>query len=84
VRLEGRRSNRAAIGARVTVEAGGLTMTREVVSSSGRSSQNQLAAHFGLGARSEVDAVTVRWPSGAVQRVERVAAGVVEIVEPET
>ena len=83
VRLEGRQSNRAAIGARVTVEAGGLTMTREISSSSGRSSQNQLGAHFGLGDASEADSVVIRWPNGAVQRLDRVAPGVVAILEPE-
>jgi hypothetical protein len=82
VRLTGTRSNRAAIGARVTVTAGGLTMTREISSSSGRSSQNGFAAHFGLGSAAGADAVEIRWPSGAVERLENVAAGAVEVLEP--
>jgi hypothetical protein len=83
VRLAGRQSNRAGIGARVTVTAGGLTMTREVSSSSGRSSQNQLAPHFGLGAASVAERLEVRWPSGTVQVLEGVPAGVVDVQEPD-
>ena len=83
VRLVGRRSNRAGIGARVVVIAGALTMTREVSSSSGRSSQNQLAPHFGLGSAGAADRVEVRWPSGAVQALESIPAGVIELEEPE-
>ncbi len=83
VRLTGTTGNRSAIGARVTVTAGDLTMTREISSSSGRSSQNQLAAHFGLGGATTVDAVEIRWPDGAVQRLESVAPGIVEVREPE-
>ena len=81
MRLVGTRSNRAAIGARVTVRAGALTMTREVQSASGRSSQNQLAVHFGLG-EAQTASVEIRWPGGAVQLVENVPPGTVEIVEP--
>lgn len=83
VRLTGRASNRAAIGARVTVAVGDLTMTREICSSSGRSSQNQLSAHFGLGTASEADSVDIRWPNGTVEHVERVTAGTLEVLEPE-
>jgi hypothetical protein len=80
VRLVGSESNRAAIGARVTVRAGDLTQIREIASSSGRSSQNQLAAHFGLGDATSAS-VEIRWPSGAVQTVEGVPPGTIEVVE---
>jgi hypothetical protein len=82
VRLAGSGGNRAAIGARVTVEAGALTMTREVGSSSGRSSQNGIAAHFGLGDAPSARSVEIRWPSGVVQTLEGVPAGTVEVLEP--
>lgn len=82
VRLRGRESNRAAIGARVFASIGGMTLMREVSSSSGRSSQNQLAPHFGLGVSGVVDRLEVRWPSGRVQVLEGVAAGVVVVEEP--
>ncbi len=83
VRLVGANGNRGAIGARVIVVVGSVTMTREVSSSSGRSSQSQLATHFGLGLATGADRVEVRWPSGAVTRLGAVLSGLVEIVEPE-
>ncbi len=59
---DGVRSNRSAIGARVTVEAGGLTQQREVASARGYLSQSETVLTFGLGGTTKVDRVTVRWP----------------------
>lgn len=67
-RLEGVASNRSAIGAWVTVTAGGTTQLREV--KAGRSHNGMgstLVQHFGLAANDSVDSVTVRWPSGTTQ-----------------
>jgi hypothetical protein len=83
VRLVGRASNRAAIGARVVATAGGVRMTREVQSSSGRSSQGQLAVHFGLGAAGAAD-LEIVWPSGIRQTIGGVGAGSVTLQEPES
>ncbi len=59
-------SNRSAIGARVTVTAGGVTQTQEVGAGYGHyAAQNELTLHFGLGAACDIDAVTVRWPDAA-------------------
>jgi enediyne biosynthesis protein E4 len=80
LRLVGRESNRAAIGARVVARTGDLRMTREVASSSGRSSQGQLAAHFGLGASESAD-LEIRWPSGLVQTLVGVPAGFLTVEE---
>lgn len=56
-------SNRAAIGARVTVKAGGVTQTRDVEGGHGHyGAQDDLSLLFGLGAACEAD-VTVRWPN---------------------
>ena len=67
VRLEGGAgTNRAAIGARVTVTAGGVTQTQEVGGGHGHyGSQNDLVLHFGLGAGCEAQ-VEVRWPDAAL------------------
>ena len=82
VRLRGTVSNRDAIGARVIATTeGNLRMTREITSSSGRSSQNQTAAFFGLGSDTMVRSVEVRWPSGRTTRLDEVQAGVVDVVE---
>jgi hypothetical protein len=63
-RLEGAKSNRSAIGARVEIEAGGRKQVSEVSSGSSYLSQNDLRVHFGLGERPGVDRVRIRWPSG--------------------
>lgn len=58
----GDNSNRAAIGARVTVTAGGVTQTRELGGGHGHyGAQNDLVTHFGLGQACEAD-VTIEWP----------------------
>lgn len=68
VNLVGTRSNRDAVGARVTLQAGGLRQMREVVLGDGYGSQNTLRQHFGLGDATRIDELRVRWPrSGAVQ-----------------
>ena len=66
-------ANRSGIGARVTVEAAGTRQWREVRTGSSYQSQNALPVHFGLG-EAESATVTVRWPDGAVQRIEGVPA----------
>ncbi len=62
--LHGVESNRAAIGARVRVVAGGTSQIREISGGSGLYSQDMLQAGFGLGWAEAVDSVIVRWPSG--------------------
>ncbi len=62
--LRGTSSNRAAIGAKVTIEAGGLSQTRAVMSQSSYVSHNDLRVHFGLGAADRIEKVVVRWPTG--------------------
>lgn len=64
VTLEGTRSNRSAIGARVTVEAGKARYMAELSSGGSYYSQHESALYFGLGAATKVDRVTVRWPRG--------------------
>lgn len=67
VALEGSKSNRSAIGARVTVEAGGRRQMADVGSGGSYYSQNELALYFGLGKAVRVERITVRWPSGNAQ-----------------
>jgi hypothetical protein len=70
IKLRGTRSNRSAIGARITLKAGGITQIREVKSGGSYLSQSDLRQHFGLGEAKTIDEVTIRWPSGRSQ-VER-------------
>lgn len=75
IELRGTRSNRAAIGAAVTIEAGGARRTEAVLSQSSYVSHNDLRVHFGLGAAERVDGVEVRWPSGETEKFPGAAGG---------
>lgn len=67
IKLRGTKSNRSAIGARVTLRVRGRSQMREVKSGGSYLSQSDLRVHFGLGADTEVDELEIRWPSGRVQ-----------------
>jgi len=73
--LKGTASNRPAIGARATVAARGKFQVREVSGGGGSTSQDAFTLVFGLGGVSEAERVEVRWPSGAVDILDRVPAG---------
>jgi hypothetical protein len=60
---------RDAIGARVTLRAGGRTQIREVNGGNGYAGQSTLRLHFGLGAATTIDDLTIRWPDGATEKV---------------
>jgi hypothetical protein len=84
VALEGRRSNRAAIGATVIVTTGSRRQAHAVLSQSSYYSHDDLRLHFGLGRATRVDELEVRWPNGGVQRVKDVAVRtVLKITEPD-
>jgi hypothetical protein len=73
LRLEGTRSNRSAIGARVVVHYAGKVQVQEVLSGCSFFSSNDPRLHFGLGAATTAD-IEVRWPSGLVERIRGAAA----------
>ena len=80
--LEGRTSNRSAVGAVVTVRAGDLVQRGARQSGDSYLSHSDARLHFGLGTRTKVDSVEVRWPGGTVQRFSDVPANTfVKIVE---
>ncbi|PYS93760.1 MAG: hypothetical protein DMF50_13155, partial [Acidobacteria bacterium] len=60
--LSGAPPNRDAIGAQVTVEAGGARQLRYARSAFSYLSQGDRRLHFGLGAAAAIDRVVVRWP----------------------
>ncbi len=62
--LEGRESNRSAIGAEVRVFWNGQQQVQEVSGGSGFCAQNQRRLHFGLGKSVNIERAEVRWPSG--------------------
>jgi enediyne biosynthesis protein E4 len=69
VDLAGTKSNRSAVGARVTVMAGERKMIDEVMSGGSYYSQNSFTLHFGLGELRQADSVDIRWPSGLIQKL---------------
>ena len=73
-KLVGTKSNRAAIGARVTIRAAGVKQFSEVRGGASYLSQNDLRLHFGLGTAAKMESVEIRWPNGAVETLQNVAA----------
>ena len=73
VLLVGVKSNRSAIGARVTARYGGRTQAQEVMAQSSFYSANDRRLHFGLGTATVAD-LTIRWPNGATEQIAAVAA----------
>jgi enediyne biosynthesis protein E4 len=72
--LVGTKSNRAAIGARVTIRAAGVKQLGEVRGGGSYLSQNDLRLHFGLGAASKMESVEIRWPNGDVESFQNIVA----------
>jgi hypothetical protein len=73
--LQGAKSNRDAIGARVTIQVGKRRLVRHR-----KGGGSYLAAHdprllIGLGSAKQADRVEIRWPSGLVQTVGPLKAG---------
>jgi enediyne biosynthesis protein E4 len=73
-KLVGTKSNRAAIGAKVTIRAAGVKQQGEVRGGGSYLSQNDLRLHFGLGTAKKMESVEIRWPTGKVETLENVAA----------
>lgn len=73
IRLIGTKSNRSAIGSRLTVRYGEKVQVREVLSQSSYLSANDRRQHFGLGIATTAD-IEVRWPLGLVEKFTKVAA----------
>ena len=72
--LEGVRSNRLALNARVLATAGDLVQLGEVLSGGSYLSQHDLRIHFGLGEHQRVDKAEVMWPDGKVETLTNLIA----------
>jgi hypothetical protein len=75
VKLEGRRSNRSALGATVVVTAEGRRQAQAVLSQTSYYSVDDLRLHFGLGGAQEASSVEIRWPSGKVETLRNIQPG---------
>jgi hypothetical protein len=74
-RLQGKKSNRDAIGAVVKLIDGGETQWRMVHSGSSYLSQSELAVTFGVGKRDRIARAVIQWPSGRVDEYKNLATG---------
>jgi hypothetical protein len=75
---------KAPVGARVALEAAGLKMLDEVRASGSYQSAPEQAAHFGLGALTALERVSVRFPQGKTKTLRNVKANQTLILKPET
>jgi len=71
IKTVGSKKNRDALGAQVRVVAGDLVQVKEVYSGGSYISQNDTRLHFGLGKKTQVDSIEIRWPSGGKTEVIR-------------
>jgi enediyne biosynthesis protein E4 len=74
-------SNRDGIGARLELLAGGRKQIAERSAGSGYLSQDDGRIHFGLGAATKADKLTIHWPSGREQVLENLSVDRVLTVE---
>jgi hypothetical protein len=83
VKMEGRRSNRDGIGAKIRLESAGGVQYNHVTTSVGYASSSDRRVHFGLGKDRLVKKLEIRWPSGARQQLDNIPADqILAITEP--
>ena len=79
VKLIGVKSNRSAIGARVTVEYGNKRQAQEVLAQSSYLSVDDRRLHFGLGSSATAN-LEIRWPNGNKETIANIAANQLVVV----
>ncbi|HTQ96665.1 MAG TPA: ASPIC/UnbV domain-containing protein, partial [Candidatus Acidoferrum sp.] len=72
--LEGTKSNKLALNARLKASAGELVEIRQVLSGGSYLSQDDLRIHFGLGRHDHLDKAEIVWPNGKVETLTNLAA----------
>lgn len=70
VRLAGTQPNPYGVGARIEVEAGGVTQTRWIHAGESLSSSAPYMAHVGLADATTIDRLTITWSDGTVAAFE--------------
>jgi hypothetical protein len=83
-KLQGTKSNRDGIGARIKLVSKSGAQYNHMTSSCGYASSSAGPVHFGLGANASADLVEIHWPSGIVQTLRDVAADRVVLVKEPT
>jgi hypothetical protein len=79
--LAGRAPSRTPIGAKVTVRAGSLLLTRVVAGGMSYLSASDTQVLVGIGSAARADRVEVRWPSGRIQSWANVPAEIDLLIE---
>jgi hypothetical protein len=80
-KLQGTKSNRDGIGARIKVVTKSGAQYNHMTTSCGYASSSAGPVHFGLGTNASADLVEIHWPSGIVQQMKDVAGDQVLLVK---
>ncbi|NJN14100.1 MAG: CRTAC1 family protein [Planctomycetes bacterium] len=84
VRLRGRESNRAGIGARLTAEIGERRLVRDLFVHNSFTTQQPAQVEFAFGEAERVDRLLIRWPSGTLQELRELGGNrLIRITEGE-
>lgn len=67
--LKGVKSNKFAIGTKVTLTAGGTNQFRELQPNNGYGGQNDYRLNFGIGTNTSIEKISIQWPSGVLQEI---------------
>ena len=82
LRLQGTKSNRDGIGARVRLRTAGRTLYAEVRGGGGLGSGNSRQLELGLDAAQKIENLEIRWPSGQIDSYQNLAVNqVLDLVE---
>ena len=84
IALQGTKSNRDGIGAKIKITAAGQSQWNHKTTASGYASSSAGPVHFGLGAAKSVDEIVIQWPSGTMQTLKNVQTDqVLHVKEPQ-
>jgi hypothetical protein len=82
-KLQGTKSNRDGIGARIKVVTKSGAQSNHMTTSSGYASSSAAPVHFGIGSNASVNVVEIHWPSGTVETMKDLPADqVIRVKEP--
>jgi hypothetical protein len=79
-KLVGTKSNKMAVGAKVTVTTGKISQTSELRAGGSYLSSNDPRLHFGLGADARLSQVEIRWPMGQKEILKGIPADFIYIL----
>jgi hypothetical protein len=80
LKLVGVKSNRDAIGARVSLQTSTMSQIAEVHAGGCYLSSNDQRIHFGLGSERTIEKLTIRWPSGNVEVLTKLLADSIDTI----